>query len=84
MAPYGLLIRQARAMRLHDYDTAVVLRFDHWWGAWLAAAAGIPRRIGYYQPEAGPFLTETLPYRASLHEVEQNGTLLASLRQGCP
>jgi len=79
LAPYLLLFEQARILRGRGYDTAVILRFDHWWGAWLAAAAGIPRRIGYDLPETRPFLTEALPYRDEPHEVEQNSTLLAPL-----
>jgi heptosyltransferase-2/heptosyltransferase-3 len=79
LAPYRLLFGQARALRRQDHDTAVVLRFDHWWGAWLAAAAGIPRRIGYDRPETRPFLTEALPYGSQRNEVEQNSTLLATL-----
>jgi heptosyltransferase-2/heptosyltransferase-3 len=78
-APYHLLLDFARQLRPGGYDTAVVLRFDHWWGAWLAAAAGIPRRIGYDWPETRPFLTDARPYRPARHEVEQNGTLLATL-----
>ena len=42
LAPYRLLVATARKLRAADYDTAAILRFDHWWGAWLAAAAGIP------------------------------------------
>ena len=61
------------------FDAALVLRFDHWWGAWLAAAAGIPRRIGYDRPETRPFLTDALPYQAERHEVEQNAALVAAL-----
>ena len=79
LTPYRLLFERARALREQAYDTAVVLRFDHWWGAWLAAAAGISRRIGYDRPETRPFLTEALPYRSQRHEVEQNSTLLATL-----
>ncbi|MCX7670548.1 MAG: glycosyltransferase family 9 protein, partial [Anaerolineae bacterium] len=40
LAPYRLLFETARSLR-GRFDAAVVLRFDHWWGAWLAAAAGI-------------------------------------------
>ena len=76
LAPYRLLAATARDARAAgSYDAAVVLRFDHWWGAWLAAAAGIPRRIGYDLPETRPFLTQPLPYRTDRHEVEQNATL---------
>jgi lipopolysaccharide heptosyltransferase II len=79
LAPYFLLFEQARALRGGGYDTAVILRSDHWWGAWLVAAAGIPRRIGYDRPETRPFLTEALPYCVERHEVEQNSALLAPL-----
>ena len=82
LAPYRLLVATARKLRGADYDTAVILRFDHWWGAWLAAAAGIPRRIGYDWPETRSFLTQALPYRSDRHEVEQNATLLAALAPG--
>ena len=77
-APYGLLLAQARELHDRGYEAAVVLRFDHWWGAWLAAAAGIPRRIGYDIPETRPFLTHALPYTPGQHEVQQNATLLGT------
>jgi ADP-heptose:LPS heptosyltransferase len=79
LAPYRLLFAQARALRGRGYDAAVILRFDHWWGAWLAAAAGIHSRIGYDCPETRPFLTWALPYLPDCHEVEQNGALLRTL-----
>ena len=82
LAPYRLLAATARKLRKVDYDAAVILRFDHWWGAWLAAAAGIPRRIGHDWPETRPFLTQAFPYRSDRHEVEQNATLLAALAPG--
>ncbi len=78
VAPYRLLSATARRLA-GRFDAAVVLRFDHWWGAWLAAAAGIPRRIGYDGEETRPFLTEALPYLPERHEVEQNATLVAAL-----
>ncbi|RMF81520.1 MAG: glycosyltransferase family 9 protein, partial [Nitrospirae bacterium] len=74
--PYRLLRREARRLREHRFDAAIVLRFDHWWGAWLAAAAGIPRRYGYAIPEVTPFLTDPLPYHPRRHEVEQNWRLV--------
>ena len=77
-APYRLLRATARELA-GRFDAALVLRFDHWWGAWLAAAAGIPRRIGYDRPETRPFLTDALPYRSEWHEVEQNAALVAAL-----
>lgn len=82
LAPYTLLRVSARQLRDRGYDTAVILRFDHWWGAWLAAAAGIPRRIGYNRPAVQPFLTQAVPYQVGRHEVQQNGRLLAALAPG--
>jgi ADP-heptose:LPS heptosyltransferase len=76
LAPYRFLFDRAHALHEKDFDAAVILRFDHWWGAWLAAAAGIPRRIGYDRPETRPFLTQALPYRAGRHEAEQDAVLL--------
>ncbi len=81
IAPYRVLFETARQLR-GRFDTAVVLRFDHWWGAWLAAAAGIPRRIGYAWPETAPFLTEQVPYQPGRHEARQNARLLETLAPG--
>lgn len=81
LAPYRLLFDAAERLK-GRFDTAVVLRYDHWWGAWLAAAAGIPRRIGYDWPETRPFLTEAVPYAAGRHEALQNARLLEALAPG--
>ena len=58
-SPYQLVarIRRGRLRRI-GYDTAVIFRPDHWWGALLAHLAGIPRRIGYDLPDVAPFLTD--------------------------
>jgi ADP-heptose:LPS heptosyltransferase len=70
-------------VQLRDrFDVAVVLRYDHWWGAWLAAAAGIPRRVGYRWPETAPFVTESIPYEPGRHEARQNARLLEALAPG--
>ena len=74
--PYSLLWRYARWLRARRFDLAVVLRFDHWWGALLAYLAGIPRRVGYDVAEVRPFLTEAVPYVPGRHEVEQNLALV--------
>ncbi|MDH7486060.1 MAG: glycosyltransferase family 9 protein [Anaerolineae bacterium] len=71
-APYRLLLQEARRLRQQRFDLALVMRFDHWWGAFLAAVAGIPHRFGYAIPEVRPFLTQALPYVAGQHEVQQN------------
>jgi lipopolysaccharide heptosyltransferase II len=77
-APYALLRQEARRWR--DFDLALVLRFDHWWGALLAYMAGIPNRWGYDIPECAPFLTKVVPYNAGKHEVLQNWNLIV---RGC-
>lgn len=74
--PYRYLAEQAKQLHRRQFDQAIILRFDHWWGAWLAAAAGIPRRFGYAIPEVTPFLTDVLPYKDQRHEVEQNWRLV--------
>ncbi len=76
--PYSLLRHQAQRLR-GRFDAAYVLRFDHWWGALLAALAGIPRRVGYAVPEVAPFLTHPHPYRPGRHEVIQNLALVSDL-----
>ncbi len=76
LAPYRLLVHCAGSIRAEGFDTALILRFDHWWGAMLAALAGIPRRRGYALPDVLPFLTEPMPYHPGRHEVVQNWALV--------
>ncbi|MBV9358605.1 MAG: glycosyltransferase family 9 protein [Chloroflexi bacterium] len=61
VAPYALLLRVAAQLRHADYDAAVVFRPDHWWGALLALAAGIPIRLGFAVPGTDRFLTNAEP-----------------------
>jgi lipopolysaccharide heptosyltransferase II len=77
--PYVVLARYARLLREKEFDLAVVLRFDHWWGALLAYLARIPRRAGYDIAEVKPFLTDAVPYVPGRHEVEQNLTLVEAV-----
>jgi ADP-heptose:LPS heptosyltransferase len=58
--PYVRLERAARDLRAQAYDAAVILRPDHWWGAALAARAGIPRRVGYALAPGAAALTDAL------------------------
>ncbi|MCZ7567441.1 MAG: glycosyltransferase family 9 protein [Ardenticatenaceae bacterium] len=76
--PYRRLQRAAAGLR-GRFDVALILRFDHWWGGWLAAAAGIPYRLGYATRYLVPFLTEAVPYQPGRHEVLQNLTLTSRL-----
>jgi ADP-heptose:LPS heptosyltransferase len=79
VAPYRLLAAEARRLRLWGFDTALVLRDDHWWGALLAATAGIPRRIGYRHPDVAPFLTASLPLAGNEHAAVGNLRLADAL-----
>jgi len=80
--PYVTLLQYARQLRQKDFDLAIVLRFDHWWGALLAYLAGIPRRVGYDVAEVRPFLTNIVPYSSERHEVEQNLALVEQVASG--
>lgn len=79
LEPYRRLHAAAVRLRTLQIDTAIVCRFDHWWGAMLAAAAGTPRIIGYDLPDLRPFLTTALPYEPGRHEVIQNARLMSPL-----
>jgi ADP-heptose:LPS heptosyltransferase len=81
-APYLVLWREAARLGALGFDAAVILRFDFWWGAALAALAGIPRRVGYNVAECLPFLTESVPYVLGRHEVVQNLRLCRQLMDG--
>lgn len=78
LQPYVLLREYARSVHAKGFDLAMVLRFDHWWGAMLAYWAGVPRRIGYALPQVKPFLTEAVPYVGGRHEVEQNMRVISA------
>jgi ADP-heptose:LPS heptosyltransferase len=75
LAPYQALTRWSTILRSLHFDMAIVLRFDHWWGALLTYWARIPHRIGYAIPECQPFLTQAVAYDCLRHEVLQNWTL---------
>jgi heptosyltransferase-2/heptosyltransferase-3 len=82
LAPYNLLRRTSRDLARDKYDLGVTLRFDHWWGAALLAAARVPRRWGYDTPGMNTWLTDTVPYTPGKHEVEQNLALVDALIKG--
>jgi lipopolysaccharide heptosyltransferase II len=71
LAPYTLLAVAAVRLRRERYDLAVVLRADHWWGALLALAAGIPIRVGGRTPETMPLLTHTRVAKPDEHWADQ-------------
>ncbi|MCD6289686.1 MAG: glycosyltransferase family 9 protein [Anaerolineae bacterium] len=74
--PYRILLDCARSLRSYRFDEAIIFRFDHWWGAWLAALSGIPSRVGYDVAETRPFLTRSMPEPPDRHEVARALTLV--------
>jgi lipopolysaccharide heptosyltransferase II len=79
LGPYVRLFATALRLRRRQYDAALVLRVDHWWGAALAAYAGVPLRLGYAVPESAPFLTHTLPADLTQHSVRENWRVAEAL-----
>jgi ADP-heptose:LPS heptosyltransferase len=77
--PYIKLWQWAQHLQALRAEYAVIMRPDHWWGAWLCQLAGIPNRIGYGHPDVRPFLTEVLPWsgQESEHAVLQNARLFS-------
>jgi heptosyltransferase-2/heptosyltransferase-3 len=76
--PYLLAWRAARHLRRLRYDTALICRPDHWWGALIAFLAGIPNRIGHDHPDTAPFLSAAVPFERA-HAVIQNARLVERL-----
>ncbi len=72
LTPYKLLFSMARQLRRGNYDVAINLRPDFWWGATLLYLACIPRRIGYALQPGTPFLTHALPFPAAEHATRSN------------
>jgi ADP-heptose:LPS heptosyltransferase len=72
LAPYILLWSVAKQLRRQNYDLAINLRTDFWWGAALLYLAGIRRRIGYAIEPGKPFLTQALPFPTPEHATVSN------------
>lgn len=60
-APYVAAAGFAAHLAREDFDAAVVLRPDHWWGALVCSLARIPIRVGHALPLQARFLTHALP-----------------------
>jgi ADP-heptose:LPS heptosyltransferase len=57
-SPYQQAVESARQLRRIGYNSAVILRHDHWWGAMLAKFAGILTTAIAPQPQ--PAVVQTL------------------------
>jgi len=77
-SPYELAFHSARQLRRIGYDTAFILRPDHWWGAMVTHLAGIPRRIGYKLTDVAPFLSQAINHKTE-HVVLQSARLISAL-----
>jgi ADP-heptose:LPS heptosyltransferase len=78
LAPYILLATVAKQLRRGQYDLAINLRPDFWWGAALIYLARIPRRIGYALEPGKPFLTKALPFHTPEHATVSNLRLVSA------
>jgi heptosyltransferase-2 len=71
----GGLLRMSRLLSSRRYDLALVphrsLR-----SAALVAIAGIPVRVGFARGAGRVFHTKTVPYDASIHEIDRNLSIL--------
>ncbi|HEY0755280.1 MAG TPA: glycosyltransferase family 9 protein [Ktedonobacteraceae bacterium] len=72
LAPYKLLFKTARQLRRADFDLAINLRPDFWWGAALLYLAAIPQRVGYALAPGEPFLSQALPFPPVEHATVSN------------
>lgn len=78
LAPYIMLWSFAQQLRRQNYDIAINLRPDFWWGAALLYLAGIPHRIGYAIEPGTPFLTRALPFTPPEHATVSNLRLVSA------
>lgn len=69
---YRQLWQDAGRLREEGYQLALNLREDFWWGAALAAFAGIPYVWGFNVPECAPFLTHAQPVQDDEHQAAAN------------
>ncbi len=69
---YVQLRREAARLQAEEYQLALNLRSDFWWGAALAAFAGIPYVWGFDVPECAPFLTHAQPVQDDEHQAASN------------
>ncbi len=76
LEPYIQLFHTAKQVRRGNYDLAINLRPDFWWGAALLYLAAIPRRIGYAIQPGAPFLTHAEPFDVPEHTTISNLRLI--------
>ncbi|MDD9956177.1 MAG: glycosyltransferase family 9 protein [Anaerolineaceae bacterium] len=77
-SPWLLALRLSGRLRRQQFESALVLRPDHWWGALTIWLAGIPQRVGFATAETRPFLTTALPLQRE-HALLRNLRLASDL-----
>ncbi len=82
---YTQLWQEAAHLGEEEYQVALNLRPDFWWGAALAAFAGIPYVWGFSVPECAPFLTHAQSMEPDEHQAVTNLRLVqAAAAVGSP
>ncbi len=76
--PYIQLFRVAQQVRRGNYDIAINLRPDFWWGAALMYLAAVPRRVGYALQSGTPFLTHAELFHTPEHATVSNLRLISA------
>ena len=71
-------LRVVRALRQGRFDLALALH-KSFRTAWMLAAAGIPRRVGFRQSRGWFFYHRRVPRDATRHDVERNLSILAGI-----
>lgn len=79
MRPYVDLWFMARHLKAGNYDAALILRPDHWWGGGTAGVARIPLVLGFAHPDTRPALNQALPYVPRMHAGRANLLLVEAL-----
>ncbi len=69
----------AHHLKAGNYDAALILRPDHWWGGGTAGVARIPLVLGFDHPDTRPALTQALPFVPRMHAGRSNLLLIEAL-----
>lgn len=78
LRPYAQLASLVSQLRRRAPLAALILRDDHWWGAWVTYLAGVPIRVGADHPTLRSFLTHPVELR-SPHVAAQSVELVHHL-----
>jgi heptosyltransferase-2/heptosyltransferase-3 len=87
LPPFRRLDATATAVRrlpTAPFDLAIILRDDDYWGAWLAARARVPLRIGHDEAGVRRFASHVLPARHRPGHVAAASLALISAVVGLP